>query len=75
MALEKDIKRGTEKDFHVRIHAVGHKGAGKTSLMRKLCPAAFTSNDDNECTKGKEIRVDHCYIDMKSWSRNKSQGK
>jgi len=74
--LEEALKFGQERDYHMRVHAVGHQGAGKTSLMRQLLLVDDIAITPTKSTDGIEINPGNCSIDIKTgdWYKDSVSG-
>ena len=55
------LETGEEESNTIRVIVVGHKGAGKTTLVRKLLGKA-NLEESHESTEGIEIHVHKCEV-------------
>lgn len=60
------LKSGSEKRSDINLVIVGRKGAGKTSLVRRLFGEEFSNL---ESTNGIEIHRRRCKIKSNEWTR------
>lgn len=63
---KKALKSGSEKKRNINLVIVGKKGAGKTSLVRRLFGKKFTNL---KSTNGIEIHRRQCKIKSNEWTK------